>query len=192
MDTKMNYKKLAYLDTIALLLGNITQDEFVQRYKTNAARSSDYAEVIAGIVHDVMPVFDDNFAQKVGMQVADFAPLMRADKDWRARRLVPALFSVAYTRAPNGRRASDGQPETYDRHYNIGFAPARALQTLATTGDMTPAMEYIYDEYFFPRVTPAQRKTGLISNAAVLESIRHDFDLCSAQNAKMTVQGMSK
>ena len=192
MFAEQNYKKLAFQDVIAFVAGKNSKDSFVQQYKANAQKSADYNAVIADIAHGGITIYDEKFAQSVGMTAQDFEPLRRATPDYIAEKIIPALYQVAYTRTPNNRLGGDGKTESYDRHYNIGPAAFNALVILSGVNPNSPAMKYVYDEYFFPRVTPDSRKTGLLRNESILDLIRQDSKLCQAQNAQMATKDMMK
>ena len=192
MLAEQNYKKLAFQDVIAFVAGQKSKDSFVQQYKANAAKSADYNAVIADIAHGGITIYDEKFAQSIGMPAQDFEPLRRATPDYIAEKIIPALYQVAYTRTPNNRLAGDGKTESYDRHYNIGPAGFNALVILSGVNPNSPAMKYVYDEYFFPRVVPDSKRTGLLRNETILDSIRQDSKICRMQNAQLGWKDMMK
>ena len=171
-----NYKKIALQDVIAFISGKIQESEFVQKYKVNAAKSHDYV----GVVSDILcrnQSYDAKFAQ--------FADI----DDYIAKKLVHALFSIAYTRKPNNRIGGDVKPESYDRQRNIGPVAFIALRTLGSVPENSIAANYVYDEYFFPRAVDVNRRTNMLSIHSILEEIRKDAQLTDADNVKLASQG---
>lgn len=192
MIPETNYKKLAFQDTIALISGQITQAEFIRRYNINAPRSTEYTNAIINVLQDTIIAYDAKFAGSIAMTESDLMPLRRAEKEHVAEKIVAALFQIAYTRTPNNKRTIDNQPETYARKYNMGPAAVKALTTLGAIDPYVPAMNFVYNEYFFPYIMSENRKTGLLSNESILSEIRRDARLCNKANAKMSIQGMDR
>lgn len=183
-----NYKKLAVQDVIDFVSGKIQESEFVQKYKINATKSYDYTDAVNDILCGGQ-LYDAKFAQSVGMQEADFEPLKRAGANYVAEKLVHALFPIAYTRTPNNRIAGDGKPESYDRRRNIGAVAHVVLKTLSSVPEHSVAADYIYNEYFFPHIVKADRRTNMLSKSSILEQIRMDAQLTAADNIKLAQQG---
>lgn len=182
-----NYKKQALQDIIDFISGKIQESEFLQKYKVNATKSHDYVDIVSDVLHS-NHVYDAKFAQSVDMQETDFEPLKRAGADYAAEKLVRALFSIAYTRKPNNRIGGDGKPESYDRQRNIGPAAVVALRTLGSVPEYSIAMNYVYNEFFFPRMIEPARRTNLLRPGVILDQIRKDAQLTDAENVKLASQ----
>lgn len=192
MNADINYKQKACRDLIDLVTGEISQMEFINNYKVNSPKSIDYHNIISAATRGAPNVYDAKFAKSVGMTELELEPLRRLDAGYIAQKLIPALFKVAYTRTPNQALGGDGMPASYDRHYNTGIAAADALVTLTRIDANSPMMSYLYDEYFFPRIIPTERRTGLLSPQSVLNIIDQDYRLCKAASVKMLNEGMMK
>ena len=179
-----NYKKQALQDIIDFISGKIQESEFLQKYKVNATKSHDYVDIVSDVLHS-NHVYDAKFAQSVDMQETDFEPLKRAGANYAAEKLVRALFSIAYTRKPNNRIGGDGKPESYDRQRNIGPVALVALRTLGSIPENSVAADYVYNEYFFPRIIEGYRRTNMLSPSSIFEQIRKDAKLTEADNVKL-------
>ena len=176
MVDQVNYKQMAWQDIISYVGHNMSKAEFVRRYNVYAPQSYAYSGAVTTVLRDITVEGFRDEAEHVGMNIEEFRPLINC-RELRAQdvyvsKIVSALFNVAFTRIPNNDIAPDGRPMIWDRRVNINPASAAALHTLANTDEYSVAMPYVYNEYFYPRVTPDERKVNMLSNSSILGCIR--------------------
>lgn len=176
MTNQINYAQMAWRDIISYVGHNMPKAEFVRRYDVYAPQSYAYSGAVTTVLRDITVEGFRDEAEHAGMNVEEFRPLINCREshaqDVYVPKIVSALFDVAYTRTPNNDIAPDGGPMIWDRHVNINPASAAALHTLANTDEYSFAMPYVYNEYFYPRVTSDERKVNMLSNSSILGCIR--------------------
>lgn len=184
MKKEINYKQTAYLDVRDLMSGKIDEAEFIKRFKQHAPKSSEYTAVISDLSQASATIYDDKLAKSVGLRKEDFGTLPAAGGENIARKLIPALFKVAYTTTPNKQLTDDGKPAPYEKRYNTGYAAAQALGVLGSIEPGNAVMKMLYDEYFYPQTVSDNGKSLKLKYATILNNIRKDFQLCKTANVK--------
>lgn len=189
-NNKIEYSKKACHDALSYFQGKYTKEEFIKSYTSNAAKSLDYAFVIGEVMQQGISerLGRENALQNWGITEKEFDDLSSEQgKEGATKKIVDAVYDVAYTRIPNNERGGDGKPMSYDRKYNLGIAAERALYSLSGIKEHSPEMSFLRDAYFYPRLNV--NPSGMAKDSYVLGAVKQDAELCAMKNKQMFVQG---
>lgn len=181
-----NPENKAYTDVVSFWQDKISKEEFVAAYKANAGKSLSYAQTVEELMLSNIK-FPDTFLKEYGISSEECNDLQK--KPDTTRKLVDALFDIAYTRTPNNERGGDGKPMSYDRKYNIGVIAERALLSLSHIKETnTGAMDHLRNAWAYPRLGSDYK----VADGIIIESVRIDQQSCFRANQERIAKFCTK
>ncbi len=182
-----NPKNKAYTDVVSFWQGKTSKEEFIASYKANAGKHLSYAQMVEELMLSGIETrhFEDTFLKECGISLKECSD--QQNKPGTTRKLVDALFDIAYTRTPNNERGGDGKPMSYDRKYNIGIIAERALLSLSHI-KKDQEKQYLRTAWAYPR-SGADYK---VSDEMILESVRVDQQSCFRANQERIAKFCTK
>lgn len=180
-DTNISFRRQACLDVLSLLKGEKTKEDFVKLYKTGAEKSIDYASAVEETMKNRL--YDTSrevvFAKYNGISIKECKDLFDEQGNIRAtKKIVSALFDVAYTRTSNNRTGGDGKPESWDRNVNQGLAAERALLSLSRIDEYSDEMIFLREEFSYPRSVNDYH----VQNRDILNVVELNYKDCRKHN----------
>lgn len=159
-------------DILDFLDGKMSKEEFIVAYKKQAGNIH-YSSTIGDLMQSGMNnrYFIDSWSKYSGMSEDKTKELFAKQSNFEAtKKIVNALFDVAYTRVPNNEKGSDGKPVSYSKTVNDGYAAGSALKSLSNISEKSQEMNYLRTEYAYPRAGADYK----VDNRGILESVKSD------------------
>ncbi len=186
-DTNISFRRQACLDVLSLLNGEKTKEDFIKLYKIWAEKSIDYASAVEATMRHRL--YDKSrevvFAKYNGISIKECKDLFDEQGNIRAtKKIVSALFDVAYTRTPNNRIGGDGKPESWDRNVNQGLAAERALLSLSRIDEYSDGMIFLREEFSYPRNVNDYH----VNNRDILNVVGLNYKDCREHNQEAALK----
>ena len=171
-------------DVLDFLDGKMSKEDFIAAYKKQAGNIH-YSSTIGDLMQSGMNnrYFIDSWSKYSGMSEDKTKELFaKQSKSEATKKIVNALFDVAYTRTSNDEKGSDGKPASYSKTANDGYAAEAALRSLSNISEYSQEMNYLRAEYAYPRAGADYK----VDNKEILESIKSDL---KSQTRKAAIRG---
>ena len=163
--------------TLDFFEGKISKEDFISNYN-KFAHNAYYAHTILDLMRSGLSARYDveTWCKFTGMSKDKCLELFEEQGKFEAtKKIVNALFEVAYTRTPNNELGGDGKPMSYRKTANSGYAAEAALFALSTIipgyTSYTPEIEYLRSEFAFPRAAADFK----VADSKIIETVKEDY-----------------